>query len=246
MRTRAFTLVEILVVVAILLTLAALLYVVLAPAREAANKTVCLSNLKQIGLALGGYILDYRGVEPAPGVRTEYYQLGLPLSLITLVDTGAITDRRVLLCPYRFRHPVGAYDDPSTVSSYYEQWWDNSVLTVVPELGPYSKFVAEHMVPVQERRKDTLRCETCQVLWEEGRAHAPPPLVLVVCHFHDLRILDFKQFGIAWRSGTLGIQALTFDLNVKQGTLADMPKWQTFKEFQKRPSKNFGDSEVKR
>src|SRR4051812_40905338 len=59
MRKRAFTLIELLVVIAIIAILAAILFPVFARAREAARKTACLSNLKQIGTAVLMYAQDY-------------------------------------------------------------------------------------------------------------------------------------------------------------------------------------------
>jgi prepilin-type N-terminal cleavage/methylation domain-containing protein len=55
---RAFTLIELLVVIAIIAILAAILFPVFAQAKEAAKKTVCLSNTKQIGLGLQLYLTD--------------------------------------------------------------------------------------------------------------------------------------------------------------------------------------------
>ena len=58
MKNRAFTLIELLVVIAIIAILAAILFPVFAQAKEAAKKTACLSNLKQMGTAISIYLAD--------------------------------------------------------------------------------------------------------------------------------------------------------------------------------------------
>jgi prepilin-type N-terminal cleavage/methylation domain-containing protein/prepilin-type processing-associated H-X9-DG protein len=61
---RAFTLIELLVVIAIIAILAAILFPVFAQAKEAAKKTQCLSNMKQVGLAIMMYLNDNEDVYP--------------------------------------------------------------------------------------------------------------------------------------------------------------------------------------
>jgi prepilin-type N-terminal cleavage/methylation domain-containing protein/prepilin-type processing-associated H-X9-DG protein len=59
MRRYGFTLIELLVVIAIIAILAAILFPVFAKAREKARQSSCLSNVKQINLAILQYAQDY-------------------------------------------------------------------------------------------------------------------------------------------------------------------------------------------
>jgi len=63
-RKRAFTLVELLVVIGIIALLISILLPSLSKARESANRTACLSNIKQITLAFIMYTTENKGYFP--------------------------------------------------------------------------------------------------------------------------------------------------------------------------------------
>ena len=70
-RRRGFTLIELLVVIAIIGILAAMVFPVFARARESARKAVCLSNVKNIALAIQMYLADNNDTLPPREHRQE-------------------------------------------------------------------------------------------------------------------------------------------------------------------------------
>ena len=66
-KSKGFTLVELLVVIGIIALLAALLLPVLSAAKQRAQRTTCLSNLRQINLGVRMYADDSHDATPSPG-----------------------------------------------------------------------------------------------------------------------------------------------------------------------------------
>lgn len=111
---RAFTLIELLVVVAIIAILAAILFPVFAQAKTAAKRTMSMSNMRQVGIAMLLYMGDTDDTTP-----TLYYYDANNLSI---PSTQGFYYWPVLLLPYTksesiFLCPADKDEDPILVDS---------------------------------------------------------------------------------------------------------------------------------
>lgn len=87
---KAFTLVELLVVMAVIAGLAALLFPALGGARERGRRTTCLNNIRQICLAISMYRADYN--EAFPTDLNLLYKGAAP-------EEGYVDTLKTFVCP---------------------------------------------------------------------------------------------------------------------------------------------------
>ncbi|HVW00620.1 MAG TPA: DUF1559 domain-containing protein [Planctomycetaceae bacterium] len=147
-RRRAFTLIELLVVIAIIAVLVALLLPAVQQAREAARRTQCRNNLKQLGLALHNYESSARVFPPGYIAASTAAKDTTPgwawgAMILPYMDQGAIYSRlnfnlavadptnavatstavNGFLCPSDLVQPVpfNLYSDPPTNSAVVMQ-----------------------------------------------------------------------------------------------------------------------------
>jgi len=130
-RSSAFTLVELLVVIAIIALLMSIALPALGRAREAAESSLCLSNLHQIAVATAAYQADHRGYfwptarfsYPDPGDRTYFWgEIASPVRpeaswLMSYLDN----ELGVLHCPqlhWGDYVPQGGVNEPTTEYGY--------------------------------------------------------------------------------------------------------------------------------
>lgn len=92
---RGFSLVEVIVVIGVIGVLVSLLLPAVQAAREAARRASCSNNLRQIGVALSGYLADFRCFPPANLNTVTPFYMGMysvHARLLSYLDAKALFD----------------------------------------------------------------------------------------------------------------------------------------------------------
>jgi prepilin-type N-terminal cleavage/methylation domain-containing protein len=124
-RRIGFTLVELLVVIGIIAVLISVLLPTLGRARDAADRTVCLSNLRQLGTSVIHYATLYRdtalvgyfGGPSSPQMQWNYLanynrsNFTFPTKLGLLVEANLAGDGKAFYCPSE-KNPQWSYNSP--------------------------------------------------------------------------------------------------------------------------------------
>ncbi len=146
MPRRGFTLIELLVVIAIIAILAAILFPVFSRAREAARKTSCASNLRQLGLASHMYAQDHDELLPC-----DYYACNSSTTHARLVGQilPYINNTQIMYCPSACRIQTWVPEIVGTEANiaagnigYYCFSYDRAPSTVTPPKPSYSTWIS--------------------------------------------------------------------------------------------------------
>jgi prepilin-type N-terminal cleavage/methylation domain-containing protein/prepilin-type processing-associated H-X9-DG protein len=150
-RATGFTLIELLVVIAIIGILAALLFPVFARARESARKTQCLSNIKNIAMAVQMYLSDYEDhfppAEHRPEVVAWFNEYGGVECCCNATRANPYLRAAVLLDPYLGNRDVWRCPSAKPFNNVYAIARDDWFQTLLSDPGYQCRLMCNSPFP---------------------------------------------------------------------------------------------------
>ena len=214
---RGFTLIELLVVIAIIAILAAILFPVFARAREKARQSSCLSNVKQIMLAIKQYLTDYDQSFPLARVRANGTWT-TPNGTATTADVPwflaiepYMKNTQILNCPSLSTNYDGGTSF-NNVAYGMNEW----VCMSGGRYGSYEYAYYGRYGPIQE--KDVYFSAETMCIAEKGDAGS---------YIIDCLLWDYRNYGVATdnESGRINLALDRHNEGLNMGFCDGHAKW---------------------
>ncbi len=141
-RRVGFTLIELLVVIAIIAILIALLLPAVQQAREAARRSTCKNNMKQLGLALHNYHDTFKSFPI--GAQYPYHKGNWRFSILPYIDSSPLYNQLTAAHPVNSDGFAGMRNDTIAVGTYGANFGILAGLTVPVYKCPSSALSANN------------------------------------------------------------------------------------------------------
>lgn len=194
---RAFTLIELLVVIAIIAILAAILFPVFAQAREAARRTACASNLKNLATATLMYTSDHDEQLPLAAYALPNFAF---VTWHDLLDPYA-RNQQIWLCP---SSPLRKTDQGGKATTHFG-YNVRYLTTIRPDFSNASGHTAVSLAAVTAPSETLLLADAAASIsqsWcgDDGKFLLPPSAANAHCwgrpsHLHQ------QGANLAWLDG---------------------------------------------
>jgi prepilin-type N-terminal cleavage/methylation domain-containing protein/prepilin-type processing-associated H-X9-DG protein len=191
---RAFTLIEMLVVVAIIGILAAMLVPITSNARRKAMNFKCSSNLRQVGLAVKSYLLDHNNVFPPVNPAGQWDDFGWISEFYRPYANGSYEV---------FRCPAQANNLPGVFGTAPDLYFSNRTDWVSFEYNSFFAYPPSSYIRTATKRDITLP-SSCAYMWDYpydpagNYKHLIPHLGgmnVLYCDWH-VAWLEQKDYGL--------------------------------------------------